>query len=159
GEELLCYSMLANILKNAIEASPENATVTIVLEGVGHHVRLHVHNGGAVPESMRGSFFKKYATAGKSTGLGLGTYSAQLIAHVQGGEISLRASEAEGTTVTVALAAATAEDVVPTGTASSRIRAEAERLPELPSLRVLVADDDEFNRLVMRRMLPSPPLT
>jgi CheY-like chemotaxis protein len=28
----------------------------------------------------------------------------------------------------------------------------------LPALRVLVVDDDEFNRLVFRRMLPSPPL-
>jgi CheY-like chemotaxis protein len=28
----------------------------------------------------------------------------------------------------------------------------------LPPLKVLVVDDDEFNRLVFRRMLPSPPL-
>ncbi len=151
--------MLANIVKNAIEASPENATVTITLEGAGDTVRLHVHNAGAVPEAMRANFFKKYSTAGKSTGLGLGTYSAQLMARVQGGEIALRTSDAEGTTVSVELAAASPDDVVPTGIAASRARAEAERLPDLPPLRVLVADDDEFNRLVMRRMLPSPPLT
>jgi len=31
-----------------------------------------VHNGGTVPEALRGSFFTKYATSGKSTGLGYG---------------------------------------------------------------------------------------
>src|SRR5207237_4142809 len=35
----------------------------------------------------------------------------------------------------------------------------AAALPPLPALSVLVVDDDEFNRLVVRRYLPSPPLS
>src|SRR5207245_2100229 len=103
--------------------------------------------------------FTKYATSGKGAGLGIGTYPARLMARVQGGDISLRTSEEEGTTITVQLAAAAQDDVVPTGTATSPARAAAERLPEPPPLRLLAGDDDEFNRLVMRRILPSPPLT
>jgi PAS domain S-box-containing protein len=158
AEELLCYSMLANLVKNAIEASPEGGTVTITLESAGESVRLHVHNAGAVPEAIRASFFDKYATAGKSAGLGLGTYSAHLLARVQEGDISLDTSEEEGTTISVRLGAASKDDPVPLG-AAAREKAERERLPELPAMRVLVVDDDEFNRLVLRHYLPSPPLT
>jgi CheY-like chemotaxis protein/HPt (histidine-containing phosphotransfer) domain-containing protein len=38
-------------------------------------------------------------------------------------------------------------------------RALAQARASLPALRVLVVDDDEFNRLVLRRTLPTPPFT
>ncbi len=155
AEELLCYSMLANLLKNAIEASPEGGTVAIAI-AAGEGALIRVHNAGAVPESVRASFFEKYSTAGKPDGLGLGTYSALLMARVQEGHITMRTSEEEGTTLTVHLAEAAA-DAVPAAAASAAERAPA-RMPALAPLDVLVADDDEFNRLVMRRYLPSPPL-
>ena len=158
AEELLCYSMLANIVKNAIEAEPERGSVSVTVEGAGPRVSVHVHNSGVVPESVRSRFFEKYATTGKSAGLGLGTYSALLMARVQEGDITLHSTEEAGTTVSVRLHAADdyteAQERTAAATAS-----RVERLPELPALRVLVVDDDEFNRLVLRRYLPTPPLT
>ena len=65
GEELLCYSMLANLVKNAIEAEPEGGTVSITVEGAGPRVSVHVHNSGIVSERVRERFFEKYATSGK----------------------------------------------------------------------------------------------
>ena len=157
GEDLLCYSMLANLLKNAIEASPEGGAVTVTLEA-GNGVRVHIHNAGVVPEAVRASFFEKYSTSGKPGGLGLGTYSALLIARVQEGNITMRTSAEEGTTLTIRLAAAAAGTApAAPGTPLGADRMPA-RLPPLPPLDVLVVDDDEFNRLVMRRYLPSPPL-
>jgi PAS domain S-box-containing protein len=155
GEDLLCYSMLANLLKNAIEASPEGGVVTVTLEP-GNGILLHIHNRGAVPEPVRATFFDKYSTAGKAGGLGLGTYSALLMARVQEGNITMRTSAEEGTTLTVRLAEAQA-DTAPAipGAPSAGDRAPARR-PQLPPLDVLIVDDDEFNRLVMRRYLPSP---
>jgi len=58
---------------------------------------------GTVPESIRDHFFKKYVTAGKLKGTGLGTYSAKLIAEAHGGMINMQSSEDSGTTVTVQL--------------------------------------------------------
>jgi PAS domain S-box-containing protein len=153
AEELLCYSMFANLLKNAIEASPEGGSVTVIIQG-GMGALVHVHNAGAVPQAVRGIFFDKYSTAGKPEGLGLGTYSALLMARVQEGNITMRTSAEEGTTLTVQLVEATPEERTET---PSEVRAPA-RVPQLPALDVLVVDDDEFNRLVMRRYLPSPPL-
>jgi two-component system sensor histidine kinase/response regulator len=102
GEELLCYSMLANLIKNAVEASPEGASVTVDLVR-GDPAKINVHNVGAVPADIREKFFEKYSTSGKMRGTGLGTYSARLNAEVQGGGVSFTSSETEGTVVTVSL--------------------------------------------------------
>jgi PAS domain S-box-containing protein len=157
AEELLCYSIFANLVKNAIEAAPEGSAVAIELDGEPERVVARVHNPGAVPEQLRARFFQKYATAGKTEGLGLGAYSAQLLARVQGGKISLDTSEGDGTTLTLRLQAASAEEIRATRNARPKL-ASAGLASDLPPLRVLVADDDEFNRLVLRRHLPSPPL-
>jgi PAS domain S-box-containing protein len=159
ADELLCYSMFANLVKNAIEAAPEGGAVTVLLTKEGDAVVVDIHNRGAVPEALRGRFFQKYATAGKTAGLGLGAYSAHLMARVQHGELKLRSSEAEGTTLTARLNAA--EGLQARAPADGATKAEALALARgaLPALHVLVVDDDEFNRLVLRRYLPTPPLT
>jgi PAS domain S-box-containing protein len=159
ADELLSYSMFANLLKNAIEAAPEGSLVTVSLSKEEESVLAEVHNQGAVPEAMRPRFFEKYATAGKSAGLGLGTYSAQLMARVQGGELILRSSEAEGTRLSVWLKAAEGMQARPPAGEAAKAGALALARSALPALHVLVVDDDEFNRLVLRRYLPTPPLT
>ncbi len=103
GEELLCYSMLANLIKNASEASPEDGEITVALTHEKEMSNIRIHNRGAVPEDIRDSFFDKYVTSGKKLGTGLGTYSARLIAETQGGSIHLDTSDETGTTVTVRL--------------------------------------------------------
>ncbi|MDM8550664.1 hybrid sensor histidine kinase/response regulator [Desulfobacterales bacterium HSG2] len=103
GEELLCYSMLANLIKNAFEASPERERITIELADEEEMSVIRIHNRGMVPEDIRDRFFDKYVTSGKKSGTGLGTYSARLIAETQGGSIHLDTSEEKGTTVTVRL--------------------------------------------------------
>ncbi len=105
GEELLCYSMLANLLKNAIEASPPGERVRLCLDRDGATARIAITNRGTVPEEIRATFFDKYSTSRKGGGTGLGTYSARLIAETQDGAISFVTSEREGTTVTVQLPA------------------------------------------------------
>jgi len=99
GEKLLCYSMMANLIKNAVEASPDGGKVTISLCD-NEHADIRIHNRGAVPEGIRDRFFDKYVTARKEKGTGLGTYSARLIAVTQNGEINMATSEKDGTTIT-----------------------------------------------------------
>ncbi len=52
GEELLCYSLFANLLKNALEAAPRNSEVSVRLDRNGT-ARVAIHNQGAVPEAIR----------------------------------------------------------------------------------------------------------
>lgn len=102
GEELLLYSMMANLVKNALEATPEDTPITVSLSNQ-KGVRINVHNMGAIPEEIRDTFFDKYATVGKKMGTGLGTYSAKLIAETHGGSISFETSEENGTELTISL--------------------------------------------------------
>uniref|UniRef100_I2PZA1 histidine kinase n=1 Tax=Desulfovibrio sp. U5L TaxID=596152 RepID=I2PZA1_9BACT len=103
GERLLLYTMLANTLKNALEASPARATVTVDLRA-GDPAVLTVVNRGAVPADIRQRFFKKFATSGKAGGTGLGAYSARLIAETHGGSARMETSDAtDTTTVTLVL--------------------------------------------------------
>jgi CheY-like chemotaxis protein len=159
AEETLCYSILANLLKNAIEAAPEASTVTIALEP-GDPLGVRIHNFGAVPEAVRGRFFEKYATAGKSGGSGFGTYSARLMARIQEGELGMRTDEAEGTTLSLRLRSAAGHGAAP---APAPVPEAPPPEPghddaALPPLSVLIVDDDEYNLLVLRRSLSSPPL-
>jgi PAS domain S-box-containing protein len=161
AEELLCYSLIANLLKNAVEASPPAGLVTIALAAApGGGVSMSIHNQGAVPAAIRGNFFRKYATLGKASGTGLGAYSARLMARVQDGDVTMETGEAAGTTLAVSLRAA------PPGKMPANLRHAAEqqavdpaRLASLPPVRVLLVDDDEYNLLIVRRFLPDPPFT
>ncbi len=102
GEDLLVYSLLANLIKNAIEASPEGGKVSISLEE-RESAMVTIHNMGAIPERIRARFFEKFATAGKERGTGLGAYSAKLITRTLGGSIGVETSDESGTTITVQL--------------------------------------------------------
>lgn len=102
GEELLTYSLFANLITNAVEASPvgESMEVEIV---IGSDVLVHIRNRGCVPEDIRARFFDKYVTAGKVHGSGLGTYSARLMAQTMGGSVDLDTATPGETTVSVRL--------------------------------------------------------
>lgn len=103
GERLLLYTMLANCVKNALEASPSGGRVTVDVVP-GEPTTLRVVNRSVVPPNLRQRFFTKYATEGKPGGTGLGAYSARLIAETHGGSARMETSdEADCTVVTLTL--------------------------------------------------------
>ena len=100
GEEVLCHSMMSNLIKNAVEASPSGGCVTVECQ-YGEFVSICICNDMPVPEEILDGFFDKYTTHGKKFGTGLGTYSARLMAETQGGFIDMQSSSEFGTSVTV----------------------------------------------------------
>lgn len=105
GEEMLIYSMLSNLLFNAVEATPEGGTATLSAEidGDGKNLVIAIHNQSAIPLEIRERFFEKFATHGKIKGTGLGAYSARLMARTMGGDVKMETSEESGTTVTATI--------------------------------------------------------
>jgi CheY-like chemotaxis protein len=122
-------------------------------------VVLTVHNPGMVPPEVAGRFFEKYVTSGKSGGTGLGTYSARLMARAQHGDLELKTSAAAGTTLTLTLRPLKEEPVQATMPAALSELPAAQWVSDMPARDVLLVDDDEYTRLVMRRFLPSPPFS
>lgn len=103
GEEPLCYVMIANLLKNAIEAAPENSNIRVTLQCDNGRISLSIQNKGEVPLAIRDTFFDKYVTSNKADGTGIGTYSARLMVHAQCGDIVLDTSTPDSTTLTMTL--------------------------------------------------------
>ncbi|HVZ45715.1 MAG TPA: response regulator [Ramlibacter sp.] len=169
GEELLCYSILANLMKNALEASPEGGSVTVRLQRHRYAtdtVMLTIHNAGAVPEAVRENFFQKYASHGKPGGTGLGAYSARLMAQVQSGDLQMSTGESEGTTLALWLPlwpASAPAAPVPGAPSRPAVSAREETMPGIPmpaepaeaQTRALLVDDDPYNILVLRSLLPA----
>ena len=102
GEEYLFFSLLSNLIKNAIEASPEGGSITVVLS-VSPKVAIAINNQGVIPPQIRERFFERYATFGKERGTGLGVFSARLMATTLGGDLSFTSNEVDGTTLVMTL--------------------------------------------------------
>jgi CheY-like chemotaxis protein len=166
GNNLLTTSIVENLVRNAMEAAPENSTVTMALYQ-GARVGLLIHNEGVVHESIRKDFFKKYATHGKRGGLGLGTYSARLIARAQGGDLTMTTSDERGTLLILKLNRrenGTIKDdenhVIPEsfgpslpGNLVDMALPSKSRSKQLP-IEILVVEDDDYNWMLLSCWLP-----
>lgn len=103
AEDLLIYSMMSNLIKNAVEATPKAEKISITLSKKESQAVIRIHNNGSVPHDIKPIFFEKYTTSGKAKGSGIGTYSARLIAQTLGGSIHMDSSEEKGTQISIYL--------------------------------------------------------
>jgi CheY-like chemotaxis protein len=162
AEDSLCYSIIGNLIKNAVEAAPEHSVISISLIA-GPKVQLNIHNQGAVPGALRASFFEKYSTSGKVGGTGLGTYSSHLLARVQGGSLQMQTSDEDGTTLSLVLnASMPVSGHITQGSTAQHSTAQIVTSGAKPQsnqptgLHVLFVDDDDFSHMVMGEYVPQP---
>jgi signal transduction histidine kinase len=79
---------LDNVLRNAVEASPEGGAVEAVVEAEDEVVRVRVADRGAgVPPGRAGEIFEPFFTT-KSDGTGLGLAISRAIARAHGGDLT-----------------------------------------------------------------------
>ncbi len=102
---------LGNLLDNAIDYSPEGASVALSIGSIPGKVSLHVADKGiGIPESEKPHLFTKFYRAEnarkvRTNGTGLGLYLAKHIAEDHGGSIAFETKEGAGTTFTITLPA------------------------------------------------------
>ena len=171
GEEFMFFSMLSNLVKNAIEASPVNSEVVVSLFD-SPYPGISIKNQGAIPAQIRDRIFQRYATFGKEKGAGLGVYSARLMARTLGGDLCFKTSEDEGTTFIVTLGSSEmTHSMAEPGrenlagrlpgkfsrTPSSEIIPAGEPKWDLPKskmeMKILIADDFGYMRLIIKDIL------
>jgi signal transduction histidine kinase len=102
-DDSLLRRVLANALKNALEAAGEESTVTIGFEKQDGKVRFWVHNPGTIEEGIKSRIFQRYFST-KGEDRGLGTYGMKLLTEEYlGGEVNFESVPGKGTTFTVTL--------------------------------------------------------
>lgn len=105
AEELLCLSIFNNLVKNAVEASPDNNEINITISEANDEVEFKMINKGAIPVELRDTLFEKYSSSNHIRGSGLGAYSAKLMTEAQKGRISFTVIDDTFTEFTVSMPA------------------------------------------------------
>ena len=99
----LLYRIMANLTKNALEASGQGETVTLSCGLRPGGVFYRVHNSGVMEDAVRLQLFTRFFST-KGQGRGLGTYSARLLTEEYlRGRLEMRSEAGVGTEFTVTL--------------------------------------------------------
>ncbi|MFZ1683594.1 MAG: ATP-binding protein [Candidatus Zixiibacteriota bacterium] len=100
GEKL--HQLFLNLVLNAMQASPDNSTVAVLLRRIepGRAELIVKDQGKGIPKEERDKVFEPFYTT-KSAGTGLGLTIVKSIVTSHRGEISLLSEANQGTQVTV----------------------------------------------------------
>mgnify|MGYP000315349522 CR=1 FL=1 len=97
ADHTLMKRVLANLIKNAVEAMPEGGKVRISATVKGDKVLINVRDTGiGIPKENMDKIFKPFFTT-KSKGLGLGLAICKKLVEAQGGRITVKSEAGKGT--------------------------------------------------------------
>jgi len=148
--------VLTNLVGNAVKFTSEGEVVVRVSlqeeNDAQATIRCEVADSGiGIPKDRIGSLFAAFTQVDASTtrrygGTGLGLTISKQIVEMMGGEMGVESEEGKGSTFwfTVPLRKSTVREQIDVGC-----------LSDISSKRILVVDDNETNRLVMKRQLES----
>lgn len=96
--------LLQNLVTNAIQYSPPEGAIRVVLDAGAQSINLHVQDSGpGVPPDTRAKLFERFFREGPGTGAGLGLSIVQRIVELHGATITLGDSPLGGLDVEVRL--------------------------------------------------------
>lgn len=154
GDPTRLRQILHNILANAVKFTASGEIILSAAEAEDGGVRLSVSDTGiGMNEDQLALLFEPFrqATAGTARqfgGTGLGMSIVSILVNVMGGQIAVQSAPGQGTRVTVTL---------PMPETEAPPRQVANPLPPAmaatANLRLLCADDDEINRMVLHAFL------
>jgi len=155
--ERLCR-VLVNVLENAIKFSPAGSAIAVsaVVQQESRVVLRIRDQGAGIPSAALPRIFDRFYQADASSrrqfsGLGIGLYLCRQIIEAHGGSITAESEEGRGTTIRIELPLARAGQAGPASRAVAVTESGA--VPAVAGCSVLVVDDDEEVRDVMRDLL------
>ena len=126
--------VLTNLIFNAVDAMPEGGTITLGTGRRGQRALLYVRDTGTgMTEDVRRKIFTPFFSTKGRQGNGLGLAMSYGIIRKHGGEVEVESAPGQGTTFTLVFPAADVE---------RRREERPVELSRIPTLRVLVVDDD-----------------
>ena len=159
GDEARLRQILVNLVGNAVKFTEQGgATVRLGTQQNGRqHLLIEVEDSGPgiSPESKERLFkpFVQLAEKGEQKGTGLGLSITRQFVELMGGTISVESTPGKGSIFQVRLPVelAGADEVTPSRTGEHG--AIVGLLPGQPHYRILIAEDQEENRLLLYRLL------
>jgi signal transduction histidine kinase/NO-binding membrane sensor protein with MHYT domain len=152
GDPVRVRQILQNLVANAVKFT-DRGSVQVELGHDGRRVVLRVADTGpGIPAEQQAQIFESFAQADASTtrrygGSGLGLTICRALAELMGGEILLDSLPGQGSTFTLRLPLERAERPEPAA------QAAPEAPPVAPALRILAAEDNPMNQLVLKTLL------
>jgi len=98
GDNLLCYIIFSNLIRNAIESTEPYKLINVKLDD-----DVLIHNPSVIPKEIQDKIGEKYITFGKEKGMGLGIYSVRLIIKIMNGTLEWTSRKEDGTYFKVTL--------------------------------------------------------
>ena len=148
--------VLSNLVSNAVKFTSNGSVMLTVsqLDPVGtEDARLRfcvTDTGSGIPEKHQSRVFGRFEQLGTSYsdrfgGTGLGLSISLSLAEMMGGEMAFRSTEGSGSSFWMD---------IPVKVTDAYTKETAEQaLPDLPRMRILVAEDNSTNQIVARSML------
>ncbi|MDC0713208.1 PAS domain S-box protein [Stigmatella sp. ncwal1] len=161
GDAQRLQQVIWNLLSNAVKFTPKGGRVQVFVERRDSSVDIVVADTGrGIPEKFLPYVFDRFRQADGSTtrsagGLGLGLSIVRHLVELHGGTVGVLSEEGKGATFTVSLPLSVAlrrEVAVPPSLLPVVSKGFA-CPPELARLRVLLVDDEEDTRELLRTLL------
>ncbi|MEG4857688.1 response regulator [Microcoleus sp. K1-B6] len=139
-----------NLLSNAIKFSPQEGKVQVRLKSVGDEAQIEIIDSGiGIAPDFLPYVFDRFRQADSSTtrsygGLGLGLAIVRHLVEQHGGKVQAENNPGAGAKFTVALPVAQRNAIAADD--GSYLHDQAEVLPTLTNLQLLVVDDDDDTR-------------
>jgi PAS domain S-box-containing protein len=156
GDPTRVRQILYNLVSNAVKFTARGSVTVKVWREAPDLVFEVTDTGLGIPADRLSALFEKFVQADASTtrrfgGSGLGLSICRRLAGLMGGEVQVRSTVEVGSVFTVRLPLERAEGEAETG--APRERPEASPVRDGPALRILAAEDNPMNRLVLKTLL------
>jgi signal transduction histidine kinase/DNA-binding response OmpR family regulator len=166
GDPFRIRQVITNLLSNALKFTPDKGEVSLAVELQGDLQRPAemviqvVDNGIGISPEQQKSMFDAFTQADASTarrygGSGLGLAICSRLVKMMGGSIRLRSTPGSGSTFEVHLPLEQTDTAVGTDLAGAQVHSAdlAAAKKKLRGLRVIVAEDNAVNELLIRKIL------
>jgi signal transduction histidine kinase/ActR/RegA family two-component response regulator len=154
GDPTRVRQILYNLISNALKFTEEGEIKVASQYADGVLILRVADTGIGMTAATRAALFSKFGQADASTtrkfgGTGLGLAICKELTALMGGDISVESTPGEGSTFTVTLPLERTGNAAPRGETAPETPAEARPL----ELRVLAAEDNSVNQLVLKTLL------